>query len=96
VVSASSQNKHSAHFYTSGLENQSFGIWVGFCYLTVNGKAFCVLHFEVSRSVKSVQREFRAQFRTAGSAKPFPAATLSWKLTPWPRSKHEKRTAGSA
>jgi hypothetical protein len=32
-------------------------------------KAFCVLRFEVSRSVITVQREFRAQFRTAGSAK---------------------------
>jgi hypothetical protein len=30
-------------------------------------KAFCVLRFEVSRSVITVQREFRAQFRTAGS-----------------------------
>ena len=28
--------------------------------------------------------------------KPFPAATPSWKLTPRLRSKHEKRTAGSA
>ena len=27
---------------------------------------------------------------------PFPAATPSWKLAPWPCSKHEKRTAGSA
>ena len=26
-------------------------------------KAFCVLHFEVSRSVITVQREFRARFR---------------------------------
>jgi hypothetical protein len=26
-------------------------------------KAFCVLHFEVSRSVITVQREFRAQFK---------------------------------
>jgi hypothetical protein len=31
-------------------------------------KAFCVLRFEVSRSVITVQREFRARFRTAGSA----------------------------
>jgi hypothetical protein len=30
-------------------------------------KAFCVLRFEVSRSVLTVQREFRARFRTAGS-----------------------------
>jgi hypothetical protein len=30
-------------------------------------KAFCVLRFEVSRSVITVQREFRARFRTAGS-----------------------------
>jgi len=27
---------------------------------------------------------------------PFPAVTPSWKPAPWPRSKHEKRTAGSA
>jgi len=27
------------------------------------GKAFCVLRFEVSRSVITVQREFRARFR---------------------------------
>ena len=27
------------------------------------GKDFCVLHFEVSRSVITVQREFRARFR---------------------------------
>jgi hypothetical protein len=26
-------------------------------------KAFCVLHFEVSRSVNTVQREFRALFK---------------------------------
>jgi hypothetical protein len=31
-------------------------------------KAFCVLRFEVSRSVITVQREFCAQFRTAGNA----------------------------
>jgi hypothetical protein len=31
-------------------------------------KAFCVLRFEVSRSVITVQREFCAQFKTAGSA----------------------------
>jgi hypothetical protein len=31
-------------------------------------KAFCVLRFEVSRSVITVQREFYARFRTAGSA----------------------------
>jgi len=28
--------------------------------------------------------------------RPSPAATPSWKLAPRPRSKHEKRTAGSA
>jgi hypothetical protein len=32
-------------------------------------KAFCILRFEVSKSVITVQREFRARFRTAGSAK---------------------------
>jgi hypothetical protein len=31
-------------------------------------KAFCVLRFEVSRSVITVQREFCARFRTADSA----------------------------
>jgi hypothetical protein len=31
-------------------------------------KAFCMLRFEVSRSVITVQCEFCAQFRTAGSA----------------------------
>jgi hypothetical protein len=31
-------------------------------------KAFCVLRFEVPRSVITVQREFRARFKTAGSA----------------------------
>jgi hypothetical protein len=31
-------------------------------------RAFCVLRFEVSRSVITVQREFCARFRTAGSA----------------------------
>jgi hypothetical protein len=30
-------------------------------------KAVCVLRFEVSRSVITVQCEFRAQFSTAGS-----------------------------
>jgi hypothetical protein len=30
-------------------------------------KAFCVLRFEVSRSVITVQHEFLAQFRTGGS-----------------------------
>jgi hypothetical protein len=31
-------------------------------------KSLCVLRFEVSRSVITVKHEFRAQFRTAGSA----------------------------
>jgi hypothetical protein len=31
-------------------------------------KAFCVLHFEVSTSVITVQRDSCARFRTAGSA----------------------------
>jgi len=31
-------------------------------------KAFCVLCFEVSRSVSTVQREFRARFRKDASA----------------------------
>ena len=64
-------------------------------------KAFCVLRFEVSRSVITVQREFRARFRkdapqNGSHRKPFPAATSSWKLAPRPRSKSEKRTAGSS
>jgi len=45
-------------------------------------KAFCVFRCEVSRSVITLQ--------------PFPTATPSSKLAPRPRSKHEKRTAGSA
>jgi hypothetical protein len=60
-------------------------------------RAFCVLRFEVSRSVITVQRELCARFRTADSAcATSPAATPSWKLAPRPRSKHEKQTAGSA
>ena len=64
-------------------------------------KAFCVLRFEVSRSVFTVQCEFRARFRkdapqNGAHRKPFPTATPFWKLAPRPRSKHEKRTAGSA
>jgi len=72
-------------------------------------KAFCVFRFEVSRSVITVQREFRARFRkdaalqsqistsqNGAHRKPFPAATPSWKLAPRPLSKHKKRTAGSA
>jgi len=76
----------------------------------------------VSRSVITVQREFRARFRkdapcvfskpytkltlhcnhrsghlkTEHTESLFPATTPSWKLAPRPRSKHEKRTAGSA
>jgi hypothetical protein len=38
-------------------------------------KAFCVLRFEVSRSVITVQREFCARFRTAGSARSVISAT---------------------
>ena len=64
-------------------------------------KAFCLLRFEVSRSVITVQREFHARFRkdapqNGAHRKPFLAATPSWKLAPWPRIKHEKRTTGSA
>jgi len=44
-------------------------------------KAFCVLRFEVSRSVITVQCEFRARFRKDAPAR---------------CSKHEKRTTGSA
>ena len=44
-------------------------------------KAFCVLRFEVSRSVITVHETH--------------AATPSWKLAPQPRSKREKRTACS-
>jgi len=60
-------------------------------------KVFCVIRFEVSRSVITVQREFRARFRKDAPcvfSKPY--ATPSWKLAPLHRSKHEKRTAGSA
>ena len=68
-------------------------------------KAFCVLRFEVSRSVITVQLEFHAWFRKDAPdldtskrsiQKSFPAATLSWKLNPRPRSMHEKGNAGSA
>jgi len=65
-------------------------------------KAFCVLHFEVSRSVITVQREFHAlqsQIWTPQNGahrKTFPAATPSWKLARWPHSKDEKQTAGNA
>jgi hypothetical protein len=51
---------------------------------TQQEKAFCVIRFEVSRSVITVQREFRAQFRNCtkhtlhcNHCKPFPAATPS-------------------
>ena len=47
-----------------------------------------MLRFEVSRSVITVQREFRVRFR-----KDSPASCV-WPLRP--SSKHEKRTAGSA
>ena len=68
-----------------------------------------MLRFDVSRSVITVQREFRARFRKdepcmvhcnhrsghqkTKHTKTFPAATASCKLTPRPRCKHEKRTA---
>jgi len=50
-------------------------------------KAFCVLRFEVFRSVITVQREFRARFRkdapqNGAHRKPSPAATPSWKMAP--------------
>jgi hypothetical protein len=54
--------------------------------------AFYVLRFEVSRSVITVEREFRARFRKDAPCiwtpqngthrKPFPAGTPSWKLAP--------------
>jgi len=65
-------------------------------------KSFCVLRFEVSRSVIAVQRKFRALYsqiwtpQNGAHRKTFPAATPSWKLAPRPSNKHEKRTAGSA
>jgi hypothetical protein len=39
-------------------------------------KAFSVFRFEVSISVITVQREFCAQFRTAGSAKRYQQLTV--------------------
>jgi hypothetical protein len=58
--------------------------------------SFGVLCFEVSRSVITVQREFCARFRTAGSAKHTESIFLLRRhLENWPRSKHEKWTAGS-
>ena len=82
-------------------------------------KAFCELRFEVSRSVITAQRDFRARFRKDAwcvFSKPCTEFTLhcnhrSGHLKPelteslfllrrhlenWPRSKHEKRTVGSA
>jgi len=82
-------------------------------------KAFCVLRFEVSRSVITVQREFRARFKKDAPcvfSKRCTELTLHCNhrsghlktehterlfllrrhLGNWPRSKHEKRTAGSA
>ena len=84
-------------------------------------KAFCVLRFEVSRSMITVQREYRARFRKdapAGCVFSKPCTILALHcnhrsghlktehteslfllrrhLGNWPRSKHEKRTAGSA
>ena len=84
-------------------------------------KAFCVLRLEVSRSVITVQREFRARFRkdSRGRWVFSKLCTKLWlhcnhrsehlkteyteslfllrrHLGNWPRSKHEKRTAGSA
>jgi len=82
-------------------------------------KASCVLRFEVSRSVITVQREFRTRFRRDSwcvFSKPCTKLTLHCNhrsghlktehteslfllqrhLGNWPRSKHEKRTAGSA
>jgi hypothetical protein len=43
-------------------------------------KAVCVLRFEVSRSVITVQREFCARFRTAGSAYATSSSKLCTKL----------------
>jgi len=82
-------------------------------------EAFCVLCFEVSRSVITVQRDFRARFRKDAPCVFFKQCTkltlhcnhrsghlktehtesiflLRRHLGNWPRSKHEKRTAGSA
>jgi len=82
-------------------------------------KFFCLLRFKVSRSVITVQREFRAPFRKDAwciFSKPCTKLTLHCNhssgqlkmqhteslfllrrhLGNWPRSKHEKRTAGSA
>ena len=58
-------------------------------------KAFCVLRFEVSRSVITVQR---ARFRKDAPCMVHTESLflLRRRLGNWPRSKHEKRTAGSA
>ena len=59
-------------------------------------KAFCVLHFEVSSSVITVQRAVQCTVITdldtpnGAHRKLFPAAAPSWKLAPQPRSKHER------
>ena len=68
-------------------------------------KAFCVLRFEVSRSVITVQREFRAATvllqcnHRSGHLKTEHTESLFLLRRHhgnWPGSKHEKRTAGSA
>ena len=58
-------------------------------------KAFCVLRFEVSRSVITVQPEFRERFRKDAPGR-WVFSKPCTKLGLWPRSKHEKRIAGSA
>jgi len=43
-------------------------------------KAFCVLRFDVSRSVITVQREFRARFRKDAPARCGPAVSMGSEL----------------
>jgi hypothetical protein len=65
-------------------------------------KTFCVLRFEVSRSVITVQRAVQCTVITATSYQQFAfhaycgAAGSVSKMASQPRSKHDKRTAGSA
>jgi hypothetical protein len=53
------------------LQLQPLGGRLTSCKMAANGeeKAFCVLQFHVSRSVLTVQREFRTRFRKEPPAK---------------------------
>jgi hypothetical protein len=77
------------------LEKQFWGL----CYCLSKLRSLELL---VTQALPTVHKTHAALFSQIWSPqnrahrKPFPSATPSWKLTPRPRSKHEKRTAGSA